>query len=157
MPGLHFQYVTPNIDGMYLDLTVRRLGSVFLIQYTRDSILAPVLFDAYLKLSNDYDEFGDPSVTERLIKPFETYIERFPSTDQGYLLSEYLYPRYFVLEGTAGPEDTEITPRLKESKELLPGDYLHRQPELTELTDWDRNIYSSRQVCLPLPQSGIPD
>lgn len=154
MPKFHLQHLTPSaVEVGDFELSVRCLGSVFCIRYSPRNILAPTLFEKYCQLSNDYDEAGDPLAVHQLVKPFEPQMESLVPPDQGYLLSDYLYPRYFELEATAGPKDTEITPKILEERKdsLLPGDYMHQWPELADLPDWVTNIYPSSQICLPAP------
>ena len=141
----HLEFLTL---GPHLELSVRCPGSLFCIRYSPENIKASSLRGKYERSSDDYAERGDMSAANQLIEPFASQMARLASPDQGYLLSDYLYPRYFVLQAAAGSTDTEITPQPEKKERTLPGDYMHQWPELAGLTDWVK-IYSSKDIRLP--------
>ena len=151
MPGFSLQhYVTHEVEEDF-ELSVRCFGSVFSIRYLPENIRSPSLFKIYRQLLVEYDEAGDQAVVAQLIKPFESIMGSVASLNQRYALSDYLYPRLFTLEATAGPGDTELTPRIEEKAASASGDYLDRWPELQDLETWVPRIYRSTQIRLPGP------
>ena len=143
-------YMTHDVEEEF-ELSVRCFGTVFNIQYLPENIKSPSLFKTYRQLLVEYDQTGHPAVVAKLIKPFESVMASVASLDQGYALSDYLYPRVFTLKATAGPEDTKLTPRLEEEPASAPGDYVDQWPELQDLESWVPRIYRSNQIRLPAP------
>ena len=158
MKPFHTETWTIGEADQDIQLSVRYLGSVFFIQYSPGNIKDPALLEWYGKLFHALNN-GDGTAASQLRGPFESLMESSAPNDQGYSVSDYLYPQYFLLEATAREGDTEIRPRHPIRLEAngndvsLPGAYIG-QARSAALSGWD--IYSSRQIRL-LPSSVSKD
>ena len=144
-------------EDQVIELNVRFFGDVFCIRYSPETIEAPALREQHLNFLHALDGDDGSDAAIQMKRPFEPLMENLARKIQGpasYLLSDYLYPQYFVLEATASAKDTKITPRFKEwiARQYLtpPGDYMLQRLQLTslELETWVSNVYSSSQIWL---------
>ncbi|KAH9905202.1 hypothetical protein F4778DRAFT_769911 [Xylariomycetidae sp. FL2044] len=149
------------------EIRVRCFGGVFCIEYSPETITAPALQERQVELLHALDGEDGSEVASQLKAPFESLMaELAPRVQEpvSYDLSDYLYPECFcILQATASAEDTEITPRFRESIPIQdrtpPGDYILRSPQLAdlELEKWVTKIYSSSQVRMAPPSPSLEE
>ncbi|KAG4427573.1 hypothetical protein IFR05_016943, partial [Cadophora sp. M221] len=156
MQNLYIENWTTGGEDQDLEIRVRGPGVVFCIQYSPKSIKAPVLLEQHLDSLQALETDAGSEVANQLIIPFGSLMARLIAEVgdvASNLLSDYLYPKCFVLEARAGAEDRISTPLLKGSitgPELaLPGGNI-RGPRLAnmKLEEWVTNIYSSCHISL---------
>lgn len=157
MPKVHCERVDTGPDGSGpFKLKVRCLGGLFYLVYKPSDISAPGLYEKHLQLAQDYLKYEWPSSTsqrvEKLIEPFKFKMEEIAADlVPGHRLSDYLYPRTFMLEARAGPENWKITPEYigpKDPEYDVPGAYLLQQAEREDSTGRGLTVYPSTQVRL---------
>ncbi|CAG8980096.1 hypothetical protein HYALB_00012562 [Hymenoscyphus albidus] len=154
MQDLYIENWTTGDDD--IELRVRGYGVVFCIRFSPETIKAPVLLQQHFNSLHALDTEAGSEVANQLARPFEPLMASLAPEAQdvaGDLLSDYLYPKHFVLEARASAEDTKSTPFFRASitgQDLtLPGGNI-RMPQLVnlKLEEWVRNIYSSGQISL---------